>query len=53
MKVQKAKWVAVNYETGEVLQVASVMTRAKAMKIFNTHQGYMGAFKLVPSIAHI
>jgi hypothetical protein len=46
MKTQKAKWVAVNYETGEVLQVGTVMTKHKALKIFTAHQRNMSGFVL-------
>jgi hypothetical protein len=53
MKVQKARWVAVNRQTGEVLQVNKIMTRYKAMRIFYTHQGYMEGFEILPSMAHI
>lgn len=54
MKVQKTKWAAVNYETGEVLQVTEPMTIYKAMKIFKKHQGGdLTGFEIKPSLKDI
>jgi hypothetical protein len=39
MKVYKRRWCAVNYQTGEVLQVDKPMTKEKAIKLFENHNG--------------
>jgi hypothetical protein len=50
MKVQKAKWWAVNCETGTVLQVNSVMTKHKAERIFLAHEGNLNGFVILAKL---
>jgi hypothetical protein len=38
IKMSKEKWVAVNYNTGEILQLTEPTTFHEALKIFKEHQ---------------
>jgi hypothetical protein len=53
VRIPKRRWVAVNYETGEVLQVSKPMTQHKALKIFTAHQTNLIGFILKPDLKSI
>jgi hypothetical protein len=51
--MEKRQWVAVNYETGEVLQVKTPCTCHEALKIFKEHQNNFKGFFILESFDKI